>query len=271
MQSTDVKTTTELFDGPFKVPLPRKPTASTNLKSKIISNLQVPKPQFNKYSEKDRAIVYQKLLVKLLQRPESITKSDMKILATHPVIKELLRRSKHNGESNASFYIPIDTLLNPQLYTNTEFPVIFESGNQNTGLIPNVQKQTEDMANDEEFANESTSSNHDCEEMEDKQVGFYTLKERRERILKYKQKLQRYKNGFTARQTVKKTRKTNKTQPRKNGRFVAYTSTSDDFSSVVSKINEHPPVSCSKQFLDSAVRSTSSDLNDIVSEITGIF
>lgn len=271
MPSTDVKTTTELFDGPFKVPLPRKPHGSANSKGKIMTNLQAPKPEFKKCSEKERAKVYQKLLVKLLQSPESITKNDMKILATHPVIRELLKRSKHDGGSNASFYIPIDTLLNPQLYMNTEFPVIFESGNQNTDLIPNVQKQAEDMDQDEEFADESTSSNHDCEEMEEKRVGFYTLKERRERILKYKQKLQRYKNGLTARQSTKKTRKTNKTQPRKNGRFVAYSSTPDDFSSLMSKVSEQPPMSCSKQFLDSAARSTSSDLNDIVSEITGIF
>lgn len=262
----------ELFDGPFKVPLPRKLNRGTNFKNQGNNKIRAPKPQYKFVSKECQKVLYQKLLVKLLHCPETITKYDMKILATHPVINQLLKRSKDTSLSNANFYIPIESLLDPQMYANVNVPVIYETPVQHTQMKAAPPPSTENDCMEDELADDSTSSSHDCEEFEEKRVGKYTLKERQEKILKYKKKLQRFREGKSSKQVMKKTRKYNRLQPRKNGKFSSYNSVDqDDFTGLIGKTPESPSVRCSQQFFKSANGQETSNLNEVVSEITGIF
>lgn len=260
----------ELYDGPFKVPLPRRKHADCNMRSSSGMKIKAPKPLYKQIDQKYRNELYQKLLVKLLQFPETITRYDMKVLSTHPVIKQLLKQSKENSMTNTSFYIPIDSLLNPDLYSTSNIPIIFES-HGNASNSTKSDKNCQEEIHEEVFADDSTSSNPDCELIEEKRVGKYTLKERNERIAKYKLKLSRHKQGKSLKQTNKKTRKYNKLQPRKNGRFSSYNSVDDDFTGLLKKETTSASISCSKQYLDTSDAPSSSTLNDLVSEITGIY
>lgn len=260
--------TIELYDGPFKVPLPRKVDAKSKQGSGRESKLRMPKPHYKKVDQHYKSYVYQKLLVKLIEAPERISKYEMKILSTHPMIRRLLKCSRNSEMSNASFYIPIETLLNPQMYVDTEVPVIYESTNQKTdGTHPT--KVNSDEILDEDIADESTSSNHDAEEYEEKRIGKYTMKERQERIKKYKAKLLRYKQNNPSKKVTRKPRKHTKTQGRKNGTFTSFCKTPEELSGLLCETGESVKQSCAAEYSD--VTKSDANLNDMVSEITGIY
>lgn len=271
MNNTIIPKTSELYDGPFKVPFSRKSTESNRLDSSRSDKLRIPQPQYKQIDQKYQGMVYQKLLVKLLQTPDAMTKFDMKILSTHPIIKKLLKRSRDDLCSNASFYVPIETLLNPHLYINTEVPVFYESSNDAT-LMQNSNKKNSEEVQDQEMANESTSSNQDTDEIAEKRIGFYTLKERQERIRKYKQKLQRFREGKSNHQIKKNhSNKLSKNQPRKNGKFSSYPDVTESLMDIIQRKSNNPSTSCSKEYLMLEKQSEVRNLNDLVSEITGIF
>eukprot|EP00345_Euplotes_harpa_P009903 CAMPEP_0168355670 /NCGR_PEP_ID=MMETSP0213-20121227/24705_1 /TAXON_ID=151035 /ORGANISM="Euplotes harpa, Strain FSP1.4" /LENGTH=196 /DNA_ID=CAMNT_0008367957 /DNA_START=48 /DNA_END=638 /DNA_ORIENTATION=+ len=170
--------------------------------------------------EKDKkfqSIEYQNLLLKLLQTPESITKQDMKILASHPVIRKLLKSIKENSSyQGKSMYIPIDSIFNPELYENKNVPVIFESESSSAqeDMYVDQTKQSEEQY--EVLSEESTTNNSDSEEPATQKVGFYTKKQRQEKILKYKKKLAEQRENVKPK---RQPRKYNRRQPRLNGRF----------------------------------------------------
>ena len=200
MQQVTSPKTSQVFDGPFKVPLPKKNTSAFTSVSEGSNKLRTPKPKYKSIDSKFQSIMYQKLLVKMLQNPESMTKYDMKILSAHPIIKRLLKTSKNSSGKNTSFYVPIDSLLNPQLYSNSHIPVIMETETDRQQKNRKDLNRSEEIQ-DEEMANESTNSSHDSEEVQEEPlVGFYTKKERQQRILKYKQKLQRYRKNKASNQ-----------------------------------------------------------------------
>jgi hypothetical protein len=268
MNNTNTPITNELYDGPFKMPFPRKSLDSTNSRQ---NKLRIPKPQYKQIDNKYQRMVYQKLLVKLLQTPDTMTKFDMKILATHPIIRKLLKKSKGNSCSSASFYVPIETLLNPHLYINTEVPVFYESSTDVTRTQQTDQKISEDVQ-DEDMANDSTSSNHDADEVAEKRIGIYTQKERQERIRKYKQKLQRFRDGKSSHPTKKNCKNgLSKNQPRKNGKFSTYPDVTESLLDIIHSKNNTPSSSCSNEFLQIEKQNECGNLNDLVSEITGIF
>lgn len=81
------------------------------------------------------------------------------------------------------------------------------------------------MPYDEEVHSDSTKSNSDYCLMSDftdeKRVGLYTLRERREKIKKYKIKLQKYKLGLSKHRSNRYTKRSiiAKTKPRNRGKF----------------------------------------------------
>ena len=264
MKITASQESKNIFEGAFKVPFSKK---TSPISSPIIgrsSRLRVPTPKYIEANTRYSNIIYQKLIGKLIQNSNNMTKYEMKVLSTHPIIKNLLKTSKNSSASNSSFYVPIDSLLNPELYSNSHVPIIVETHSPES----NAEKQNlMDDFRDEKM--EKVNS----EKIQEKKIGKYTKKERQHKILKYKQKLQRYRNGNTIRQAKQK-RKYNrilsKDQPRKNGRFASHP---DITESILQMINNGPDTSssCSTEYLCMESESDTRDLNDIVSEITRIF
>ncbi len=272
MKYISTPTTQNMFDGPFKVPLPKKTSAFSPQKQSPRSSLKAPQPKYKGVDAKYSSFVYQKLLGKLLQTPDQMTKYDMKVLSTHPVIRRLLKSSKEGSLANTHFYVPIDSLLQPELYADSHVPVIIES--QSGEPKSEVANQNDSQNFDEDISDETTNSNTDSEESQEQRIGFYTQKERQERIAKYKQKLQRYRAG-KATQKPKPKRKYNRllsqSQPRKNGRFASYPDVTDSILEEIQNGTENTPSTCSSQYMTGEVIGEEKNLNDLVSEITGIF
>lgn len=265
-----------MFDGPFKVPLPRKTSAFTSHRRAGKAGLQAPKAQYKGVDGRYSSFTYQKLLGKLLQNPEEMTKYDMKVLSTHPVIRRLLRTSREGSLTNTHFYVPIDSLLNPELYKNSHVPVIIESpAGENQSESPKQNGFTESLENDsaDDTTNSATDSD-DAQEVSEPRVGFYTQKERQQKILRYRQKLQRYREGkCSTNQKAKRkyNRLLSKTQPRKNGRFASYPDVTDSILEEIQSAEVSTSTLGGEQCAHSYVSTEGKDLNDMVSEITGIF
>eukprot|EP00344_Euplotes_crassus_P006674 CAMPEP_0197003366 /NCGR_PEP_ID=MMETSP1380-20130617/7658_1 /TAXON_ID=5936 /ORGANISM="Euplotes crassus, Strain CT5" /LENGTH=202 /DNA_ID=CAMNT_0042421853 /DNA_START=45 /DNA_END=653 /DNA_ORIENTATION=- len=202
-----------------------------------------------------------------------MTKYDMKVLSTHPVIRRLLKTSKEGSNSNTNFYVPIDSLLNPELYTNSHVPVIIESNTEEQKS--DVEKQNGDSEIlDEDTCDDTTHSNSDSDDLQEPKVGFYTKKERQQKILRYRAKLQKYRDCKASKQ-IKPKRKYNrvlsKNQPRKNGRFASYPDVTDSILEMIQTGSETVPSICLDQNTTAYTNKEERDLNEIVSEITGIF
>lgn len=276
MQLSTSPIESQKFDGPFKVPMPKKSGSETATSAGQRSQIKVPKPKYKKIDSRYQSVVYQKLLVKLLQKPDSLWAYEMKILSTHPIIKRLLKTSKGKEGKNNSFYIPIDSFLNPTSYANSHVPVIMESEPEAPQNESKAVNETNSIGH-EELANDSTDSSHNSEandeEMPEEKVGFYTKKERQERILKYKQKLQRYREGKAANQLKAKKRKTHsRCQPRKNGRFASYPDVTEDILMMIKGESDQKPTSPDEVLnTQPGTGNGETDLNILVSQITGIF
>ena len=282
MENKQIGTTASLFDGPFKVPLPKAKRSSTSSGESDSPSLKVPKPKYKKVDRKFEGLVYQKLLVKLIQSPESMTKYDMRVLSTHPVIRKLLKCTKNNDSySNARFYLPIESLLNPNMYEDSDVPVILErqscvTQTQNDSpkagdlTLETSEKKDTVMETEEDASSESTSSKSEVEAPSERKIGKYTMKERQQKIQKYKKKLQAYKQKKQAK-AGQKPRKYNKLQPRKNGRFASYPDFTEELVELINQPSTQPAQTCSSEYLHSDPKSENKSLNDIVSEITGIF
>lgn len=254
----------KLFDGPFKVPLPRKITKSQTVVTQA-PKIKVPKPVYKPVSVESQ---YEWLL-RLIQNPESITKYDIKVLSSHPVINNLLKECKKKTNSNSVFYIPIESLLRP--FCSPEFSNLQE----NTDGMVNTSDVDMKDAQEDELSYESTSSSHDSNEAK---IGIYTTKERQEKIKKYKEKVNRWKNGFSNQKTNRRQTKLKNKQPRVKGRFSKYVNEEEDFTKLYSHDSEkHSELessfaACSQEFRNSRQSdSLSKDLNQIVAELTGIF
>ena len=125
----------QMFDGPFKIPLPRKTAANkpSDLSKKV--EIKSPKAQYAKVDKNYQNLAYQNLMLKFLQAPEKLSNYESKLLSAHPVIRMLIKsvkESKNNSFKNANFYIPLNSIFNPEMYENSSVPVIFESERVNS-------------------------------------------------------------------------------------------------------------------------------------------
>lgn len=264
----------QMFDGPFKVPLPRK-TPRDLSNSDARRKINVPTPQYKKVNVDFQSLIFQKLLVKMLQSPSTLSKHEMKILSTHPIINSLLKAAKSKEYSNASFYISIDSLFNPELWGSE---ILFEKTQSNPDEFLPTDSLKADQKSDDDLSEESTSSHHDCEEPK---VGIYTMAQRKLKIAKYKSKQSRHfskiqQNGLHH----KRQRKLAEKQSISKARFSKYTSEDDDFMSLIetdynmglNESNKHLFNSCSGEFRQSEIsEEPQKTLNDVVAELTGIF
>ena len=162
----------------FKVPLPRQPKQDTNKAS-------CEKDQ----SENSAEVAYKflALVQKLISNPHSLTKHEILMLRNHPVIGQLIEQAAKLGVPLSSFYLPVESILNP--YANDRVKVYFRPKVQIVMNEPQKQQEVEHENN----SNDSTSMSHASEHSfgiptNERKVGFYTQKERQEKIRKFKEK-----------------------------------------------------------------------------------
>jgi hypothetical protein len=223
-----------------------------------------------------KSLVFQKLLLKLVQCPETLSKYEMKVLATHPVINKLLRAAKSSMYSNASFYIPIESLFSPESFSDASVPVIYEKyqANPDESLHCNDQKVSD--ASDEDMSEESTSSANDSEEPK---LGHYTLKQRQAKINKYKSKVKKWNSRASHQNSNRRDKKAAHKVSEQRARFSKYSQEDDDFMSLISENNNSALTNTLADMSNaSGVQnqsefsvSSGKSLNDVVSEITGIY
>ena len=136
-------------------------------------------------------------------------------LQHHPVIVELVKQAREKKFSKCSFYIPIDFINNYQYCHNEKIPILYDSREKWSSIKYLDLPSEYYMPDINDDSSESTKSISD-----DKIIGKYTMRERRERISKYKLKLQKYRKGLT--KTMKKYQKRSiiaKCKPRVRGKF----------------------------------------------------
>ena len=174
----------------FKVPLPRKPVESDC------------KEEFGGKSVIfDNRFLY--LVQKLYKSPSSLTGYDLMLLRRHPVIGQLIDLAARNSLPISSFYVPIESILRPyaservQIYYRQKiiagklnppvqnctvifFQKTFPNSNLNYLVVHENQKVDEEDA--EVFETTAETTEHE------QKVGFYTKKERLEKIKRFKEK-----------------------------------------------------------------------------------
>eukprot|EP00344_Euplotes_crassus_P001079 CAMPEP_0197006968 /NCGR_PEP_ID=MMETSP1380-20130617/38263_1 /TAXON_ID=5936 /ORGANISM="Euplotes crassus, Strain CT5" /LENGTH=200 /DNA_ID=CAMNT_0042426851 /DNA_START=122 /DNA_END=725 /DNA_ORIENTATION=+ len=167
---------------------------------------------------------YGYILMKALKNPTDITPNEKMILVSHPVIAELIEQT--NGMKHTqklSCYVNIDT----SLITNiaTALKSLFFMTPMKSDLFNEEQVLQYTPPQDEEKLSDSTKGYSDknliIDEDDKRTIGKYTLKERKQKIRKYKEKLKRYRLGLS--NTSNKYKKRSiiaKTRPRIRGKFV---------------------------------------------------
>ena len=211
----------------FKVPLPRKPVQSDC------------KDAFEGKSVTfDNRYLY--LFQKLYTSPSSLSGYDLMLLRRHPVIGQLIDLAARNSLPISSFYVPIEGILRPyaservQIYFRetiiagnlnsiseinygNQKPQVYFIPNSNNLVVNENQKVEEDDTGISEITAETTTETTENEP----RIGFYTKKERIERIKKFKEKKIRALNS-TLKSKVKYIKKSNaaKERTRVNGKFV---------------------------------------------------
>lgn len=145
-----------------------------------------------------------------MTKPSTLSRAEYKVLAQHPVIKQLLSQSKESKFKDAEFFIPMNSLVNP-LSGDSQVNIMVRP----TPIHPSEEEQSESTAE------ELTPG-----------PGKYSRKERKERISVYKAKLERWRN---AKKNPKYANwsKIARTKLRIRGRFVKASHLSDDFSDLV--------------------------------------
>lgn len=192
----------------FKVPLPKGKSAfEPVVKTNRSGNVSVT----NNY-----------ILEKTLRRPADITNNEKMILCNHPVIAELIKQTfDRKDTSRFRYYIPVEVLINYQYYHQAKIPILYDSREKWSLEQEVVQYKP---LHDEEANSDSTKGYSDynlmLDEDDQKTIGKYTLRERRERIKKYKLKLQKYKLGLSKNSNKYHQRSIiAKSRPRVRGKF----------------------------------------------------
>mmetsp|Transcript_11205 Transcript_11205/g.25019 ORF Transcript_11205/g.25019 Transcript_11205/m.25019 type:complete len:204 (-) Transcript_11205:43-654(-) len=184
----------------FKVPSPRKPVQSDcKATSEGDDNRRIP-------AEVD-SITYGTKFLYLVQKlytcPSALTGHELMLLRKHPVIGQLIDQAAMHNISIASFYIPVESILRP--YASEKVQIYFRE------KIQIVINETHKTVDEDTEVSEQTAESVEQEP----KIGFYTKKERLERIKKYKAKKRSH-------NTVQYVNKSNaaKARSRVKGKFV---------------------------------------------------
>mmetsp|Transcript_30 Transcript_30/g.24 ORF Transcript_30/g.24 Transcript_30/m.24 type:complete len:216 (+) Transcript_30:78-725(+) len=200
----------------FKVPLPKK---------KRVESECNPKPETNKsdrISTGVESVTYGAPFLQLVQRlytsPSSLTGYEVLALRNHPVISTLMETAARLNLPISNFHIPVKSILKP--YEAERVQIYFRNRVQIV-INPEQLAQADEVHKSsisETDANDHTAETTETTEQEQR-IGFYTKKERMERIKKYKLKKQR---SLTNNNKVKYAKKSlvAKKRARVNGKFV---------------------------------------------------
>jgi hypothetical protein len=170
----------------FKVPLPRKQKQEQNKASCV--------PNKSENSAGVDSIQYDASFLHIVQKlhtdPSLLTDIEMMMIRKHPVIGQVIEQAAKFNVSISNFYVPVESILKP--YASNKVQIYFRP--QIQIVIDEPQKTQEDY--DSNGNDVSTTLSHESETMteiqpEEIKVGFYTKKERIEKIKKYKAKKQK--------------------------------------------------------------------------------
>lgn len=210
----------------FKTPLPRHKSAFKPVmqNSKWWREANSNKLIVNS-SQLHSIYVYHSILKKALAGGSDITPEEKMILWNHPVIVELIKKSKQTDISTVC--IPIDKILNYHYYHASKVPELYDS-REKWSLIDQIVQFTPPQ--DEEVSTDSTKSfsfdSFAYEEDLTRIIGKYTIIERREKIKRYKMKLQKYRlNNLNPHTKYHKRSIAAKSKPRSRGKFAKVSQT----------------------------------------------
>ena len=220
----------------FQIPKPKHKSAFQAVVQQPSSTTKTGTSNLNlKFSSKFS--IYEFILKKALRNPNDITDNEKMILRNHPVIAELIKQTQSNKHlRNLIYYIPFETIINDQchnyeVYTYSSINTLY----YHSAKIPELYDSREKWSfeeevvqytppQDEERLSGSTKGYSDynlmLDEDDQKTIGKYTVRERREKIQKYKLKLQKYKLGLSKTSHKYKQRSMiAKSRPRVRGKF----------------------------------------------------
>ena len=103
----------------FKVPhsRPIKKSAFTPIQRRPTQEQYIKALQYQQMVEAYKEQQFQLLLNVFLTNPASLSKTQIQILLQHPVIKQLVLKSKDPAMKNAEFFVPVTSLRGDQ-YSN---------------------------------------------------------------------------------------------------------------------------------------------------------
>ena len=161
----------------FKVPFPKKPRDNT---CKAISGGD----NCGRISTEVESVTFGANFLYLVQKlytcPSALTANELMLLRKHPVIGQLIDHAARLNISVASFYVPVESILRP--YASEKVQIYFRE------RIQIVIGETQKTQDDESVTSEQTAETVEPEP----KIGFYTKKERMEKIKKFKEKKLRY-------------------------------------------------------------------------------
>lgn len=142
------------------------------------------------------------LVQKLYTNPSSLTGHEMLALQTHPVISTLMETAARLNLPIHNFFIPVESIQKPydqeriQIYFRERVQVVVSPEMQQASLEEKTAHSETDVSEhayekDQPLSIFSADSTHKTELTESAKVGFYTKKERLEKIRKYKVKKMR--------------------------------------------------------------------------------
>lgn len=166
----------------FKVPLPKKRSAFQKVHAKSDPKVNLFQHSLSMAKSSIEKSQYMSLLYKLLTSPGQLSKQDKDIIRGHPLISNMLKVIKESQEKTNELYIPIDVFLNPEIFMKA-----MHSDNK---LDHNCSAQGHSHNKYDAVHVNIDDHKQDCTF-----IGKYTLAERRQRILKYKQKVRNWLKG----------------------------------------------------------------------------
>lgn len=139
------------------------------------------------------------LVAKLVEDPQSLSRGDKITLMNHPIIKDLVKYSKVSNCGPGNFYVPVESLVeaifqgaSPKSHSQSGVEVLFQKFHEEDSSKNQAAEGSHEMAAKSDFSNLNPSGASRLPSSSEEKVGLYTKAERRAKILKYRQKIQRW-------------------------------------------------------------------------------
>lgn len=135
------------------------------------------------------------------------------IVANNLELNALINSLKSQCKPGTCLYIPFEVKDNKIVCPNFQFPVLYQ---------PDVSQ--DDISTEVNSDISPIGTKISPIQEEPKRIGRYTMKERQERIKRYKEKILRWRQGLSSKDLYAKRRVLAQAKPRFQGRFVKQTS-----------------------------------------------